>query len=30
MKVALELTNAGQGSAEFDSKPRGCNKLEDK
>ena len=22
--------NAGQGSAEFDSKPRGCNKLEDK
>ena len=22
--------NAGQGSAEFDSRPRGCNKLEDK
>ena len=22
--------NAGQGSAEFGSKPRGCNKLEDK
>jgi hypothetical protein len=22
--------NAGQGSADFASKPRGCNKLEDK